>query len=123
MKVRYSSNFNVEESEVLLDFGCEVTPTNCVYLRKFLLDLEIRKLLFFISIRGVNNKIVQLDEYTLVTIYVIDLLNNVVRKVFLIIKVYIVEDLKANMLIDTNIIISQEMCVDLKIKVYRFDKY
>ena len=37
-------------------------------------------------------------------------------------KVHIVEDLKANMLIDTNTITPQEICVDLKTKVYRFGK-
>lgn len=122
MKVRYSPDPNAEESEVSPDSGCGVTLADRAYLRKFLPDLEIRKLLSPIPVRGVGNKIVQSDEYALVTIYVTGLLNGAARKASLTMEVHIVEDLKANMLIGTDTMTPQGMCVDLETKVCRFGK-
>ena len=50
MKVRYSSNPEVEKSEMLFDFDCGVILGDRVYLRKHISDLEIKKMIFFISI-------------------------------------------------------------------------
>ena len=50
MKVKYLSNLGVEESEVLFDFDCGVILKDRVYLRKYIFDLKIKKMVFFISI-------------------------------------------------------------------------
>ena len=68
--------------------------------------LKIKKIIFFISMREVNNKIVQTNKYILITIYIIDIIFDVIRIAFFIIKVHLVNNLKINILIDINIIIS-----------------
>ena len=104
MKIRYLSNG--EESEVSLNSNYDVTLIDYVYFRKYLLNLEIKKLVSFISIREVNNKVINLDKYMIIIIYVIELINNVIKKTYLVIKVYIIKDLKINIFIDINIMTS-----------------
>ena len=106
MKVRYSSDSKAEESEVLFDSNCDVTLEDRAYLLKHVSDLEIKKITFFISIRDVNNKIVSTDKYTMITIYVKEIVDDMKRSACLTIKVHVVNNLKANILIKTNIITS-----------------
>lgn len=51
-----------------------------------------------------NNKVIKSDEYTIIIIYITNLFNSVIRKIYLIIKIHIIKDLKINMFINTNII-------------------
>ena len=103
MKVRYSSNSKTKESEVSLDSNCDVTLEDRAYLLKHVSNLEIKKITSFISIRGVSNKIVSTDEYVMITIYIKEIVNGMKRSACLTIKVHVVNDLKANILIETNI--------------------
>ena len=50
MKIRYSSNFNSKKNEILFDFDYNIILINRVYFRKYLSNLKIKKLPFFISI-------------------------------------------------------------------------
>ena len=54
--------------------------------------------------RGVGNKIIHSNEYAIITIYVTSLVGGVTRTTYLTMEVYIVDNLKANILIGTNII-------------------
>ena len=122
MKVRYLSDSNVEESEILSDSDCDVTLKNRAYLRKQLLGLEIKKLVSSISVREVSNKIVNSDKYIIVTIYVKDIIDGEAKTACLTMKVHIVNNLKINLLIENDIMISQNMCVDLDIRTCKFEK-
>ena len=85
--------------------------------------LKIKKITSFILIREVGNKIVQTNKYIIIIIYVIDIISEIIRTASLIMKIYLVNNLKINILIDTNIIISQEIIVNLKERNYKFGKY
>ena len=102
MKVRYSPDG--EESELSLDTGCGVILGDRVYLLKQIPRLEIKKIASSIPVRGVGNKIIYSNEYAIITIYVTGLVGGVTRTTYLTIEVYIVDNLKANILIGTNII-------------------
>ena len=57
-----------------------------------------------IPVRGVGNKIIYSDKYAIIIIYVISLVGGITRTTYLIIEVYIINNLKANILIRTNTI-------------------
>ena len=56
--------------------------------------------------REVSNKIVQIDKYIIIIIYIIDTIFDITRIASLTIKVYLINNLKINIFIDINIIIS-----------------
>ena len=110
--MRYLSNN--KKSNISSNFECGVTLENRAYLRKQVLELEIKKITFFISIREVSNKIVQTNKYIIIIIYIIDTIFDVTRIASLIIKVHLVDNLKVNILINIDTIISQEIIVNLE---------
>ena len=122
MKVRYSSNSKAEESEVSLDSGCNVTLGDRAYLLKHVSDLEIKKMTSFISIRDVSNKIVSTDKYAMITIYIKEIVDDIERSACLTMKIYIMNDLKTNILIETNIITSQEITMNLKTRTIKLER-
>ena len=69
-----------------------------------------------------SNKIVQTDEYIIITIYVIDIIFDVTRTASFIMKVHLVNNLKINIFIDTDTIISQEMIINLEERTCKFGK-
>jgi len=52
-----------------------------------------------ILVRGVGNKIVKISKYILIKIYINSIVGRVIAKASIIIEVYIIEDLKVNILI------------------------
>ena len=74
------------------------------YFYKHTFKLEIKKLIFLIPIYKINNKILNLNKYIIITIYMNDIINDIFKIIFLIIKVYLVKDLKINILINIDII-------------------
>ena len=85
--------------------------------------LEIKKITSPIPVRGVSNKIVQTDEYIIITIYIIGTISDVTRTAFLTMKVHLVNNLKVNILIGTDIMIPQGMIINLEERTCRFEKY
>ena len=123
IKVRYSPDPKAEESEVSPDSNCDVTLEDRAYLLKHVSDLEIKKMTFFISIRDVNNKIVNTDEYAMITIYIKEIVNGIKRSACLTIKVHVINNLKTNILIETNIITPQEITMNLKTRTIKLERY
>ena len=122
MKVRYLPDSHAEESEVSPDSGCGVTLGDRAYLRKQLPGLEIKKLASPIPVRGVGSKIVNSDEYAIVTIYVKGTIGGEAKTACLTMEVHIVDDLKANLLIGNDTMVPQGMCVDLDTRTCKFGK-
>ena len=50
MKVQYSSDLNVEESDISPNIDCDVTLGDRAYLRKYILNLEVKRLSTSISV-------------------------------------------------------------------------
>ena len=107
---------------MLFDFNYNITLKDRAYLLKHVSNLKIKKIAFFISIRDVNNKIINIDEYIMITIYIKEIVNDMKRSTCLTIKIYIINDLKTNILIKTNIITFQEMTINWKTRIIKLKR-
>ena len=80
----------------------------------------MQKLTFSISIRKIKNKIVKFNEYIKVKILFDDVLNNknidnaqLITKIINV-KIYFIDDLVTNLLLNNNVIFSQNIKINLK---------
>ena len=70
-------------------------------------EVEIKKIILSVLIRGLENRIVITDKYIILTLYINEILNEGVSKTACFTtKVHLINDLKINMLISNNIIMS-----------------
>ena len=69
-----------------------------------------------------NNKIVNINEFVIITIYIKKIINDVKRSVYFTMKVHIINDFKTNIFIDMNIITFQEMILNLKARIVKLEK-
>ena len=111
------------EIEILFDTKCDIILIDWIYLYKYLLNLEIKTITTSLLIKDINNKIVNINEYIIITIYVRDTLNGQWRIVYLIMNIYIVNDLKTYIFIGINILIPEGIVIDLDIKTFTLNKY
>ena len=123
IKVRYFPNLSIEELKVSPNSDYGVTLRDYIYLLKNLSELEIKKITLSILVQEVSNKIINIDEYIVVTIYVNNIVDDIARTACLIIKVHIIDNLKANILISTDTITSQRIYIDFDTKICKFDRY
>ena len=75
-----------------------------------------------LSIKGINNKIIHINKYITISIYIQNTFDNLTKTIYFIIKVYIINNLKINIFIDINIITSKEMLLNLNVKVFTLIK-
>ena len=85
-------------------------------------ELKIRKIIFFISIRGVGNKIVNTNKYVIIIAYVNEIINNITKIICFTMEIHFVNDLKINIFLETNIITSQKMIMNLKTRILKLGK-
>ena len=102
-KIRYLSDFDAEESNIFSNSECEVTLDDRAYFLKNVFELEIRKMISLISIRGVENKIVSTNKYVMMIAYINEIINNIIKTVCFTMKIYFINDFKVNILFETNI--------------------
>ena len=76
-----------------------------------------------ILVRRVGNKIIRIDKYTLLILYVNSTLDRKSRTIYLTTKVYIVNNLKAKLLIGNDNITPKGIVVDLDRKVVKLGRY
>ena len=69
-------------------------------------------------IKKVNNKIIHINEYITISIYVRNTFDDLIKTACFIMKVHIVNDFKVNIFIDIDIMTSKEMFMNLNIKVF-----
>ena len=70
---------NIEENKVLSNTEYSVILEDRVFLLKYIFNLKIKKIIASLLIREVNNIIIYINEYIIVTIYVYNILNNILR--------------------------------------------
>ena len=121
-KIRYSSNLEAKENNIFLNLECEVTLDDRAYLLKNVFKLKIKKMIFFISIWDVRNKVVNTNKYNIMIVYINDVINNIIKIVYFTMKIHLINDLKVNILFETNIITFQEMTINLKTRIIKLEK-
>ena len=70
-----------------------------------------------------NNKIVNINEYAMITIYIKKIINDKKKNAYLTIKIHVINNFKINIFINTNIITSQKMIINLKTRIVKLEKY
>ena len=105
------------------NINCEIIINNRVYLLKYIFKLKIKKMIISLLIKRINNKIIRINKYATISIYVRNTLNDLIRTIYFIIKIHIMNDLKINIFIDINIITSKEMLMNLNAKILILIKY
>ena len=74
---------------------------------RIVLRVEIKKIFLSVSVRGLENRIIITNEYIVLILYINEILSeDVLKTICFTTKVYLVNNLKTNMLINNNIIIS-----------------
>ena len=63
-----------------------------------------------------------MNEYVMIIVYINDVINNIIRIICFTMKIYLINNFKINILFKTNIITFQNMIVNLKIRIVKFDK-
>ena len=68
-------------------------------------SIEIRKMILSVPVRGLGNRIIIINKYVVLTIFVNRLIDSIIKTVYFIIEVYLIKNLKANLLISNNTIV------------------
>jgi len=89
-------------TKVYLDSSYSIILIDYTYLRIVLPNVEIKKILVLILVYSIRNKIIKINKYTLIRIYILGTINRITSKALIIIEVYIVNNLKVNLLINNN---------------------
>ena len=79
-------------------------------------------MIFLISIRDVRNKVVNTNKYIMMIVYVNDVINDIIKTICFTMKIHFINDLKVNILLETNIITSQKMIMNLEIHIIKLEK-
>ena len=69
-----------------------------------------------------KNKIINMNKYVIIIIYVNDVINNIIKTIYFTMKMHFINDLKINIFLKTNIITFQNIIVNLKIRIVKLDK-
>lgn len=83
-----------------------VTLNNRKYILYSISRIKIRRIISLVLVRNLENRIIIINNYIILIIYVDRLINNSILKIiYFFIKVYLVNNLKTNLLIKNNIFI------------------
>ena len=92
-------------------------------MKEFVPNLKIKRISSSILVRRVGNKIIRIDKYTIILIYIDGIIDRRPYTASLIAKIYIVDNLKAKLLIGNDIIIPKGIIIDLNRKVIKLGRY
>ena len=76
-------------------------------------DIKMQQLIFFISIREVNDKLIKINDFILINLYIIDV--DLIDKFIIIVittKIHLMNDFNVNMFIDVNVFKFQKMTLN-----------
>lgn len=99
--------------EICVDSGCTMSLIDKVFLRRFLPELKVRTMTSSISVRGIGSNIHRSTEYILLNFYVDGKLSSGKPATALFTReLHLVDDLRANILMGTDILTPEEMILD-----------
>ena len=113
----------IKENKISLNINYNIILNNRAYLLKYVFKLKIKKMIILLLIKEVDNKIIHINEYIIISIYIRNTFNNLIKTIYFIIKIYIINNFKINILIDINIITSKKMLMNLNTKILILTKY
>ena len=95
-----------------MNFECLVIIDDKRFILFKILDAKIHIISVLLSIREVDNKIIKSIEYVIVSVYFKDKCYNKSIIVEVIMKIYLINDLKTKLLIDVDIIDSEDITLN-----------
>lgn len=99
--------------DICIDFDNSIIIIDRKFLSNSILDLQIQTMKFLISIKDVNNKLINTNEFAIVSIHLNELANEKLAITVLIIEVHLVNQLNIKMLVETNVISSECIILNL----------
>jgi hypothetical protein len=113
VKIMISLSIKDNETQICLDTDCNVILTNKIFIKNHEAHYIIRRMITSLNVRKLNTNKHEIWEYIIVIIYFLEKINQekfvreVIRQ-----EVHSVDNLKANMLIDNDILESEDIFID-----------
>ena len=108
-------NSNTENIKICIDIDCFVTMIDRKFLTQLLSNVSMQKLISFISVRDVEDKIVKSNEYMFVNMSFDDLFKSKQTTIDVIeTKMHFIDDFAVNMLLANDVIYSQNIKIDFE---------
>ncbi len=99
--------------DICIDFDNSIIMIDRKFLSNSISDLQIQIMKFLISIKDVNNKLINTNEFAIVSIHLNELANEKLAIAVLIIEVHLVNQLNVKMLVEMNVISSKRIILNL----------
>lgn len=117
--IKVSFNSNETKDEICLDTECIMTLEDRNYLKLHLLDYQslVKLIRSFISIRDIDDVIHEFTKYFIITLYIERTLNNKSVLVSITREIHLMNNLKMNMLINIDILVSKRMILNMSHKI------
>jgi hypothetical protein len=101
-----------DETQVCLDIECSVILADKLFVQKQISQIRIRYMITLLNVRDLDTNKHQTSKYFIVTIYFTEKLEEKSVREFIRRKVHLINNLKANMLIDNDILRSEDIFID-----------
>ena len=99
--------------DICIDFDNSIIMIDRKFLLNSISDLQIQIMKFSNSIRDVSNKLINTNEFVIISIHLNELVNEKLAITVLIIEVHLVDQLNVKMLVETNVISSECIILNL----------
>ena len=101
------------EHEICADTGCTISMADRKFVEHLTGTSPILRMASRIPIRGISSKLHYSDEYMVLTFYIKGSKEGKVKAVKITREIHIVDDLKANLPISRDIMVSEKMKIDM----------
>ena len=102
-----------KKSDVCFDTNVNVTLINAIFFHRQNFDVSIRQMITFFTMRDLNISQHQNSNYVIVLMYFVDVKDDNSIKIFIRREIHLVNNLKINMFIDNDVIVSENVVLDL----------
>ena len=104
---------NEKKSDVCFDTDVNVTLIDAIFFHRQNFDVSIRQMITSLTMRDLNISQHQNSNYAIVSMYFVDVKNDNSVKTLIRREVHLVNNLKINMFIDNDVIVSENVVLDL----------
>lgn len=108
--------------KLCVDIDISMSLTNRKFVKRQRLDIIIHQTKFKVIVRGIDAQVHDNFEYVILNFYVSDKFKKQNMTAHFQIEMHLIDDLKTNVLIDMNIMISEEMIVDCEKRKLTIEK-
>ena len=114
VKVKVTLIKDDQKKNVIMNIDADITLNDENFVKRQKFDVIIRKMIFFIIVRGLSITQHESFRYIILFIYFFDITNDdVFVKTFIEKEIHLIKNLKTNMFIENDIIVSKEIFVNI----------